>query len=163
MIEVLDDFFSQEIHEKIWQLVKRPKWSLTGGNPSDRFWHMNDLEGERYFNTYLFKIICKKLNRSFKIRRVYANGQTAGQCGVPHRDDGDVTVLYYPNPEWKLDWQGHFMVLEGEDSSSEIARTITYKPNRAIILPANIYHYADAPHRMFNGLRISVAWKLLKK
>ena len=85
MIEVIDDFFSQEIHEKIWRLVQRPKWCLSGGNPSNTFWHMNDLEDERYFNTYLFKIICKKLDRSFKIKRVYANGQTAGQCGVPHQ------------------------------------------------------------------------------
>ena len=66
-------------------------------------------------------------------------------------------------PHFYKNRNSRFISLEGEDSSSEIARTITYKPNRAIILPANIYHYADAPHRMFNGLRISVAWKLLKK
>ena len=37
------------------------------------------------------------------------NGQTSGQCGTPHTDDGDLTFLYYPNLEWDVKWQGHLI------------------------------------------------------
>ncbi len=111
-----------------------------------------------FFNTYLFNIICDELDKDFSIKRIYANGQTANQCGNPHYDDGDITFLYYPNPNWKLEDQGHLIFLEGDNDVSNI---VTYKSNRAILFPSGIKHYSDAPHRLFSGLRISLAYKLL--
>ncbi len=126
-IEVFDNFFTEDIREEIHNLLLGSKWGPDGGNSVNWFWHMDDLEKDEYFNTYLFQIICKKLNRFFEIKRIYANGQTAGQCGNP-----------------------------GEDPT----HIIGYKPNRAVLFPANIVHYADAPHRFYTGMRISLAYKL---
>ena len=42
----------------------------------------------------------------------------------------------------------------------KLYKTVSYKPNRAVLFPAKIIHYADAPSRFFNGLRISLAYKL---
>ena len=43
----------------------------------------------------------------------------------------------------------------------EIQNTITYKPNRAVIFPGKLIHYAEAPHRYYSGLRVSLAYKLV--
>ena len=44
-----------------------------------------------------------------------------------------------------------------------MVKTITYKPNRAVLFSANILHYAGAPHRLHIGLRTSLAYKFVKK
>ena len=182
-IEVYNNFFSSEIHKKIWELMLEPKWSIC---PGRSFWHINFLEKEDYFSKYLFEIICKKLRgrredkASFKCGRVYANGQTAGQSGRPHVDDSQYTFLYFPNPEWQPNWGGNLIFLNREgpegypnftpeqwkwqyeyNKKDEISKIVTYRPNRAVLFPGNAVHYAEAPHNHFNGLRTSVAFKLL--
>ena len=49
------------------------------------------------------------------------------------------------------------------NESDEVIRVVEHKANRAVLFPGTIKHYADAPHRWFNGLRISLAYKLWKK
>ena len=158
MIKTIDNFFPEEIREKIFQLLNRPKWSYNGGNSANRFWHMDGLEKEDYFNTTLFTLICNEIG-DYNCKRIYANGQTAGQNGYPHCDDGDVTFLYYPNPAWNVGDQGHLIFLKDD----EVTSTVLYKPNRAVVFTADTLHYAEAPHRFFNGLRSSLAYKLLFK
>ena len=158
-IRVIDNFFSENIREEIYDLLRYgSNWSFNGGRKGRRFWHVNKLEEDIFFNTYLFNIICDELNKDFSIGRIYANGQTANQCGNPHYDDGDMTFLYYPNPNWKLEDQGHLIFLEGDNDVSNI---VTYKSNRAILFPSGIKHYSYAPHRLFYVLIISLAYKLL--
>jgi len=163
MIEVYDDFFDNDIHQEVYSKLMRPNWGIDGGTPNkpEIFWHYDDLENEEYFSEYLYEKICNKLDTEFTgFQRIYANGQTAGQCGTPHYDDGDLTFLYYPSPVWDINWQGHLMFM---DESDEVVRVVEHKANRAILFPGKIKHYADAPHRWFNGLRISLAYKLWKK
>ena len=163
MIEVYDDFFENEIQEEILNRLTEPHWGISGGTHTkpEIFWHYEGLENEEYFSEYLYKKICNKLDTEFKgFERIYANGQTAGQYGTPHYDDGDLTFLYYPSPVWDTNWQGHLMFMNETD---EVVRVVEHKSNRAVLFPGIIKHYADAPHRWFNGLRISLAYKLWKK
>ena len=158
MIQIYDDFFSNDIRKELYDKLNEPHWHFKGGFGQNLFWHYDDLEKQEYFSEFLYKLICKKLNRKFKgINRIYANGQTAGQCGSPHFDDGDITFLYYPSPEWHITWQGHLIFL---NDKGEGERIILHKPNRAILFSRKQKHYADAPSRLFNGLRISLAYKL---
>ena len=163
MIEVYDDFFDDDTQQEIYSKLMRPNWGISGNNPGklEIFWHYEGLENEEYFSEYLYEKICNKLDTEFKgFERIYANGQTAGQYGTPHYDDGDLTFLYYPSPVWDTNWQGHLMFM---DENDEVVRVVEHKPNRAVLFPGIIKHYADAPHRWFNGLRISLAYKLWKK
>jgi hypothetical protein len=167
MIEVYDDFFENEIQEEILDRLMEPHWGISGGTPykPEIFWHYDGLEGPNhngYFSEYLYEKICNKLDVELKgVKRIYANGQTAGQCGTPHYDDGDLTFLYYPLPTWDLNWQGHLIFFD--DDNDEVSTMVQYKPNRAVLFSADKWHYADAPSRFFNGLRISLAYKLWKK
>ena len=163
MIEVYDDFFDDDTQQEIYSKLMRPNWGISGNNPGklEIFWHYEGLENEEYFSEYLYEKICNKLDTEFKgFERIYANGQTAGQYGTPHYDDGDLTFLYYPSPVWDTNWQGHLMFMNEAD---EVVRVVEHKSNRAVLFPGIIKHYADAPHRWFNGLRISLAYKLWKK
>tara|TARA_B100000945_G_scaffold174711_1_gene140048 strand:+ start:64 stop:552 length:489 start_codon:yes stop_codon:yes gene_type:complete len=160
MIKVYDDFFPEEIREEVHARLMEPHWHLKGGTQQNPFWHYDELEKQEYFNDFLYKKICDKLGRTFKsVERIYANGQTACQCGNPHMDDGDLTFLYYPAPFWDVRWQGHLIFLLGEEGKED-ERIVLHRSNRAVLFDAKQWHYADAPERGYSGLRISLAYKL---
>lgn len=163
MIEVYDDFFSEEIQHQIYTfLMDTGGWRLSGGSSISRFWHFDELEKNDYFSDFLYKKITSNLDKKFTgFRRIYANGQTAGQCGVPHTDDGDLTFLYYPNLEWGINYQGHLIFLNSDAADIEVDRIVEYKSNRALLFDGKVPHYADAPSRCYNDLRISLAYKLI--
>jgi hypothetical protein len=157
MIEVFDNFFSEEIHNEIFDLLTRPMWSFTGGQDTSPFWHMEALDQEEYFKDFLYGVIKEKLGIDYETGRIYANGQTAGQSGSAHIDDNDFTFLYYPNITWKPEWKGELIFL---DSDKQPFKVVGYKPNRALLFPGRILHYANGPDRFFGGMRISLAYKL---
>ena len=177
-IKVFNNFFSLELHNKIWNILRGPGWALNGGIPDHPFWHIDGLENNKFFSEYLLEIIRDNLDINSKCLRIYANGQTAGQCGSPHTDDGTYTFLYFVNPEWEINWQGHLMFVNKfgppydmkdetwydweynyNQDEDEITQMVTYKPNRAVLFPADMLHYADAPHSLYSGLRVSLAYK----
>lgn len=175
-IKVFDNVFNQDTANKIWESVSRPKWQLSGGSKQreERFWHMEDLDHDDFYKINLFEIMCKNLlnekSSNFKINKIYANGQTANQNGTAHCDDsrpGTYTLLYYPNLEWHYSWNGSLFFLNHLGShpepNTEIIKTVSYKPNRAIYFSSNICHFAEAPSLKFNDIRVSVAWKLSKQ
>ena len=182
VIDVYDNFFNESDRNKIIEELSKPKWNFSGGTPTNRLWHMDNLEVDNYFSDYLKDIITSKLDLGdVECLRIYANGQTAGQSGYPHTDDGHFTFLYFPN-DWQIDWEGHLHFInrsgpEYEDTqewddwnldknklkTDEVVKTITYKPNRAVLFSANILHYAGAPHRLHIGLGTSLAYKFVKK
>ena len=157
--KVYDNFFPIDLHKEIYEKIFNSGWSYTGGSTvfKTNFWHVDDLENDEYFSSFLYDKICQKLNMMFSgFERIYANGQTACQHGTPHTDDGDMTFLYYPNLEWNLTWEGNLFFCDKD----QIFKTVVYKPNRAVLFPGNIIHYAGAPSRFYDGLRISLAYKL---
>ena len=174
-VKVFDNVFDEQTHKKIWESMCRPKWNLTGGNKEGggRFWHMEGLEKEDFYSNFLFTIICEKLLKekvsAFKINRIYANGQTANQNGTAHIDNhlpNTFTFLYYPNLEWHWWWNGALFFLNAAggspDSQTDIVKTVSFKPNRAVYFSANMCHYAEAPSNIFKDLRVSIAWKFSK-
>ena len=158
-IEVHDDFLPVDTQADVLLQMERARWSFTGGRPPNSFWHMDGLEAEPFFREHLFGLICERLGRTFAVQRIYANGQTALQHGAPHVDDGDLTFLYFPNPRWRAAWNGSLHFLSG----GALDAVVPYRPNRAVVFPSSLVHYADAPSKSFPGLRVSLAYKLLTK
>jgi len=101
----------------------------------------------------------EKTGRKLRVARQYANGHTFGQGGRPHVDDtreGTFTLLYYPMPEWRVEWEGETVFTNGRDTIGVIAP----QPNRAVLFDSRIPHYGRAPSRACTGLRVTVAYKL---
>ena len=103
---------------------------------------------------YVIQVIWLGFSRHKNIR-IYANGQTAGQTGLPHEDDVDTTILYFPTT-WKHVFGGHLYFLEDDNIKS----VVEYKQNRLVVFPSNTTHYAGSPERQYLGLRTSLAFKV---
>ena len=93
----------------------------------------------------------------------------ANQNGTAHIDNhlpNTFTFLYYPNLEWHWLWNGALFFLNATasslDSQTDILKTVSFKPNRAVYFSSNMCHYAEAPSNIFKDLRVSIAWKLSK-
>jgi hypothetical protein len=182
-IDVVDNFFDVELQDEIFEKIKSSKWSFNGGSLKNPIWHADNLEQDKFFSHYVQDFILNKFNLiNSKCIRIYANGQTGGMNGDPHIDDGHLTFLYFANPTWNVDWGGHLAFLniigkmyDGDEYGNvgqswydwgyepsiedEIEKVITYKPNRGVLFPSNLVHYAMAPHTFFKGMRISLAYK----
>ena len=182
-VNIIDNFFEKEIHDQIYEKIVNSNWTYNGGSKDNPFWHVDNLEEDKFFSDYLQKIILEKINlSSSKCIRIYANGQTAGMSGDTHIDDGHLTFLYFVNQKWNVIWGGHLAFLNvlgkmynGDEFGNvdeswhdwnyypshddELEKVITYKPNTAVLFPSNIVHFAMAPHSSFAGMRISLAYK----
>ncbi|MBK6660709.1 MAG: 2OG-Fe(II) oxygenase [Proteobacteria bacterium] len=164
MPSLLPSLLPATLHEALWTLVQRPCWlfgnvSTPGG--SLPFWKM-DLDGEALIDEAWrhAQPLCEGLaQRPLRIVRVYANGHTFGQGGQAHKDDlreGTYTLLYYPMPEWRREWEGETVFYERDD----VLRAWLPAPNRALFFDSRIEHAGRPPSRAFGGLRVTIAFKL---
>ena len=147
---------------KIIEYLNRPQWAFGHGSTnyeSDTpFWVMN-LNNETFFTDYLLNIIQEKTKEKFSLERVYANGHMFGTQGQPHQDSLESnarTFLFYANDNWSIDWSGKTVFLLNKSEQHYELPT----PNKGVIFPGRMFHYAEQTTRKFTGLRITVAWKL---
>jgi len=124
------------------------------------FWQISFQE-DTFFTEHLLNKIQQKLDTSFSLERVYANGHTYGLDGCIHVDAHDPlghTLLLYVNPHWEYSWGGatNFHINEGEMFS------VFPTGNKAVYFPGQIPHCASGTTRHFKFLRVTIAWKLRK-
>jgi len=122
------------------------------------FWKIDFVE-DTFFTDHLLNKIQQKLNKSFELYHVYANGHTFGQDGSIHvdaHDDSGRTLLFYVNPVWDVNWGGatNFYVNSGE------VHGVYPNGNKAVLFPGLIRHCAAPLTRAFKSLRVTIAWKL---
>ena len=173
--------FSDDDFLKAQPYFSQNKWQLQLSRRDFQshklFWFM-DLSEESFFTDTLFNNVKNIIGDNFDVERVYANGQTYGQGGVPHYDDPReeaYTFLIYMNPEWDQLWGGDTVFLnryvDKETVQERIfdgdfvlkTKKVTPSPNSAIFFRSSIVHYAESPTRDFYGIRISLAYKLIKR
>ena len=172
---LINDFINQKDFDDIIQMIDLysysndyPGWKLNGfSNQEDtnkRFWFIDLIDNE-YFNKQIFEKIKLQISKLFDddviLDRVYLNGSTFGQQGYFHIDDtleNSRTLLIYCNSEWKNEWVGGtvFETLGG-------IQTIYPLPKRAAYFDARIPHFSQPLSKDFDGLRVTLAYKLLLK
>lgn len=172
MVRTFDEVFTKEDFIKINDAMKKPAWAY--GNisnpesPSTPFFYMPNLEDDEFYSKYLLEIICSTAGKEYTVKEVYANGHIFGTQGSIHQDsqeDDDYTFLLYSNlvfnkvHKWKPEWGGKTIFFYGKDKCVYNLP----KPNTGVLFPAKMPHYAESTTRHFQGLRITVAWKLSQK
>ena len=166
VIHYLANLAPAELQREVWDAVQAHRWYFGNQSLTEQaavpFWKM-DLE-DCAAVTRLWEHArphCEKLAvPGLRVVRQYANGHTYGQGGRPHADDtrpGTYTLLYYPMPEWRAEWEGETMFV---DARGEVLGAVKPHPNRAVFFDSRILHYGRAPGRAFGGLRVTVAFKL---
>ena len=85
-----------------------------------------------------------------EFKRMYLNAHTHGIEPHMHTDDGDFTMIYYPQTDWKLEWGGGTMV------DGQYVHNIG---NRLIVFPAKLPHQAMPVSRQCYDLRTVVVFK----
>ncbi|MEO7099186.1 MAG: trigger factor [Luteolibacter sp.] len=165
LIEIIEGLASEALFKEACEICAGKGWYF-GNRSSDEhampFWKM-DLDGVPAFDAIwqAARPHCEKLaGRKLRVVRQYGNGHTYGLGGQPHLDDdreGTFTLLYYPMPEWKPEWQGETVF---HDETGEIDMSVTPRPNRAVFFDARIPHAGRAPSRSCPALRVTVAFKL---
>jgi len=166
-INIYDNFLSNEDLQKCNEYVSKGNWiyghtssSSTGFNTP--FWHM-DLMKCDFFTDYLKTKIEKKLNKKFKLNRVYANGQTYGQDGSFHQDDTKINTttfcIYTTELPHNNDDLNGYLYVKIPNNSKYIA-CIEPLYNRGVSFPSYYYHKGAAFNRYFQNMRICIAFKL---
>jgi hypothetical protein len=163
MIKEFYNFLPKNIFTEQAEYLQNADWKFWGySNPSENkltFWFHDLIDNDLYTNKILNEIK-SKIGFDFTLTRVYANGQTHGLCGEFHYDDksdNSYTLLIYMNEEWNPNWGGHTII-----SSKDKIYSIVPEPNKALLFNGNLLHAGLEPTRYFTGLRVTVAFKLLK-
>ena len=60
-IDVIDNFFNEELHDKIYHKIRDSKWSFNGGSLRNPIWHADNLEEDKFFSNYIQELIKNKL------------------------------------------------------------------------------------------------------
>ena len=170
-IVIIDDILDSIEYQKLSEIMyQNPAW-IWGGKTdyenenSARLWQINFKNGEGVVDSFILKLwetIKKKvkLTNSYEIFRVYANGQTYGMDGDWHTDSDDTgmyTFLYYfTKGDENIIGDTEFMIDE---------KLLSIKPlkNTGILFSSNLKHRGCAPKKEFKDLRITIAFKLIKK
>lgn len=131
------------LHQAAWETCMATQWSF--GNQSNEskslsFWKM-ELGGVPAIDALWVhgRPRCEEIvQQPLTVLRQYANGHTYGQGGQLHHDDkrpDTHTLLYYPMPEWHVEWAGETVLYDGQ---GEIARAVLPAGNRAIFFDSRI-------------------------
>ena len=157
------NFTSPEEWNTIQTNMPLAPWILQGnstmGEDDDKFWY-TDLSNNEFFTNTLFERIP---NGPWILERVYANGQTFGQNGKFHQDSTNHrcwTFMLYTNniePNTINDWGGQ---TEFETNDGRFSQTP--EPNLGILFKSDMFHRGFGPSKKVSGLRITIAWKLVK-
>ena len=157
--DFLEEHIDMELREVSWQYdydsVK---------NGVNKHWHVfiGHDEGELEDFGYHISMIWNQIKNKFpeyKLERAYLNAHTYGIEPHIHRDDGDITFIYYPRMDWKPQWGGGTSVF---DENYNVTLQAGYKGNRIINFEAHSLHQAQPVSRECYQLRTCIVFKTTK-
>ena len=160
MIEFTDNFLEEHIAQLVDMQLREVSWkydydSVKGG--TNKHWHvfLGHKVGELGDFVPIWNQISDRYN--YEMERAYLNAHTHGIEPHIHRDDGDMTFIYYPRMDWRIDWGGGTAIYDNDLNG--ITHHINYKGNRLIKFPANLPHQAQPVSRECYQLRTCVVFK----
>ena len=160
MIEYVDNFLEEHIAQLIDMQLREVSWkydydSVKGG--TNKHWHL--FLGHKVGELGDFVPIWNQIsnNYDYEMERAYLNAHTHGIEPHIHRDDGDMTFIYYPRMDWKNEWGGGTAIFD--DDVKDITNLFGYKGNRLIMFPAHLPHQAQPVSRECYQLRSCVVFK----
>lgn len=152
-IDVYDGLFDYEYRESLYFKISSMPFYLNGSDKS----YGNSARGQIYSgvgpeflaetkfeDTEAFAFLHRKYNLSgCEITQARINASNSAERNVVHSDNSAVTLLYYANPEWKLEWGGHTLFMD--ERLNEPKKLCLYKPGRLVMFDGSIPHMIQTP------------------
>ena len=151
-IKIFDNVLENSLLEFIREEITILNWSkhastiMEGGKKKEFF---SSTQQNLFSHQFLYNLFCKKYNLSNKFLRSYINCHPPHSYGNFHDDDGDMTLLFYPDKNEENKGGTEF-----KDGTK-----VDYKSNRLIMFDSRILHKASI--NLSNEMRHSIAWKTL--
>ena len=168
---VIRNVLSQEERISLWDYFDRRSQSMNSlatwtfnnasyGQGDPVSWQhplRTDLIFTKCATTVRLKIM-KFLRRDIKLCKIHANGQTAGQNTMFHKDweEHNVwTFIYFNQPHWDQEWGGEFVCQTPDDEYHHTP----YVPNTGALIPSNWLHKGQPPNTLIgNEIRTTIAF-----
>ena len=177
-IQIIDDFFTPEIFEKINNYMNTEQWICHCITRKDQdrlgdyaYWNITPFYDE-FFSITLKNIIEQKLNRRLQTYRIVALSQTFGQDGTFHTDHeclnnidfknrqnfdtNNVTFCFYFNNEIVEESGGNIYFKIPNEKYLICAEPLK---NRGIFFPAYLLHKPTAFNLTNKFQRFCITWK----
>jgi hypothetical protein len=162
---LFNNWLTKEEMDFIQQTVNSPRWEFghtSTGTPTNGYlWVINIDKSEDFYYKHLLDKIKKTTNEEFNVERVYLNGNQNSSCGSIHKDNinkNGKTFLIYCNPDWNIEIGGHTHFIENNHILS-----VPPIPGNAIYFDGTMDHFAAPLNPMYQGLRVTLAYKLIKQ
>ena len=161
---IVDDLLDTQSVHQVHQGILAAPVSLLGCSNEDTAKHLEvmfDLDPKDFETSQLGQAIRVALRRTGitgTCTRVLGNSMRFGAFTFVHQDasqtDDVLSVLYCVNSEWDPNWGGELLFF---NQDLEATACVSYRPGRAILFPANLFHRANVPYRQCTETRFSLS------
>jgi Rps23 Pro-64 3,4-dihydroxylase Tpa1-like proline 4-hydroxylase len=174
MIEVFDNYLSEQEIESLFNTLKMGLWNiedhLSYGSkemlvPGGSYYYRLNFETGV---AEIFTHILTRLQEHPLIKdKYYFNGagrnayKLGDQTGL-HTDEGDLTALVYGNKEWHINWGSETVFADKFQPDADIIKSVSPKPGRLVIFDSRIPHTGRPPSSLYTKHRYSVAYSFKK-
>lgn len=165
LLVVYDDLFSYHERKDWFVFVKDSVYKVNGSEDISYFnqplqlyssFSKQDLNNMGLANSEGFRKVAEEHSLyKREIRQIRVNLSPASERNNVHTDGNRLTLLYYCNLDWKLDWGGHTLFMD--DKLSEAEYTCLYKPGRIVLFDGSIPHMILNPTNAAEVHRFSFA------
>jgi hypothetical protein len=172
MISVVNNFLSPEenilVHKEIISIPCT--WAAADESrrhrfPMSKYWHFWNAhllpEGlEKYPNIIKVRDKIKKQffsEKEYEFNAIYINVQTVSNESPLHQDEGDLTFIYYSNPNWKIFWDGGTAFYN--ETRDDCIGTVSYKPGRLVLYDAKTPHKPLTISKYADDIRTILVFK----
>ena len=171
-VRILDNAFTPEeisaIHQECltipckWGAVKSPEWQFWNGFVYTNFFEDKIDDIDKYpVIQKAWKTIQQAsgiTDNEYKFASIYINCQSIGNESPIHHDGSDLTVLYYTNPNWKIDWDGGTTFYNNE--KDDYIGSVAYRAGRFLTYDKTIPHKPQAISIHAKDIRVVLVFRL---
>lgn len=171
-IKIYDDIFTMAQRQGFYSFCKNSFYKIDGRD-SDIIEHQSnlsivaryteeDIRSMRFFDFITDKDLID-VGSNYKLDSASVNLSTPADLYHVHTDTHTregVTILYYVNMRWPIDWAGETIFLN--DNGDDYEYVSAYKPGRVLMFDATIPHVIRPPVMKADTLRMTFAMRFIK-
>lgn len=148
-IEIYHNLFSYKERCDIYHFAKNLSFTVSGDHVYSKLTNQlacnlskNDVEKIPFLTNPLVQEVIRKNNLS-NVFQCRINLSNCSEYNTVHYDNSKVTLLYYVNMEWKLEWGGQTLFLN--EDLTKVEHCSLTEPGKLIVFEGSIPHMLVNP------------------